>query len=57
MRGRYSMNLPDYSRLDDIFAVFVHILQHLSGLRLHLGLDGLIKVDAYFLRFEVCVPE
>jgi hypothetical protein len=53
MRGKYGMDTPHYSCLNDILAVLVHVLQNLSGLCLHLRLDRLIEVDAYFLGLEV----
>jgi hypothetical protein len=44
---------PDNSCLDNIFAIFVDRLQDITRLCLDLGLNGLIQVHAYLLRFEI----
>jgi hypothetical protein len=44
---------PDNSRLDNIFAIFVHRLQNITRLRLDLSLNRLVQVHANLLRFEI----
>ena len=44
---------PDDSRLDDVLAVLVNRLEHVRRLRLLLGLDRCVQVDADLLRLEV----
>jgi len=45
--------VPDNSRLNNIFAIFVDRLQDVTRLGLNLSLDWLVQVHTNLLRFEI----
>ena len=48
----YEDAVPDDGCLDGMLTVLADRLQYLSGFRLHLSFNGLVKIDLYLLRFE-----